>query len=412
MSHTRHLRCRCLSGGAGLSSGRSFFLPNSRAHYAPDLPIRLEHVSLEVSIDPKKKTISGWTHQRLRVVAPGQTAIRLDQDGLTIDEVQVGGKAARFEVSQGKLRILLGTAPAPGEELELAVRYHVTNPRRGLYFIGPDADYPDKLFQAWTQGQDEYSHFWFPVADYPNQKATSEVIVTVPKKFTAVSNGALLSQTEVEGGTRFHYKLGMAHVVYLITIAVGEFAQWQDAGPRGLPVQYFVPPGREEDGKRSFGNTPKMIEAFEKKTGVPYPVREIQPGRRPGFHLRRNGKHLGDDADGPHAPRRARASGFFERPSGLARARAPVVRRSRDLPGLVARLAERGLRDVHGARLDRERPRPGRRLGRGEVLLSTRISRSIWTRIAAGTAGRSSAIITSRRSISSMRTSTTRAASS
>ncbi len=152
--------------------------------------------------------------------------------------------------------------------LEFSISYRVNHPRRGIYFTVPDSDHPDKRFQVWTQGQDEESRCWFPTLDYPNQKATSEVIATVPSGFTVVSNGALLSKESVAEGLRFHYKLSIPHVTYLITSVVAEFSEWADLGTRGLPVQYFVAPGREEDGKRAFGNTPKMIEVFEKKTGV------------------------------------------------------------------------------------------------------------------------------------------------
>ena len=37
------------------------------------------------------------------------------------------------------------------------------------------------------------------------------------------------------------------------------------------PVTYYVAPGREDDARRAFGNTPKMIQFFERAIGVPYP---------------------------------------------------------------------------------------------------------------------------------------------
>ena len=38
-----------------------------------------------------------------------------------------------------------------------------------------------------------------------------------------------------------------------------------------VPVTYYVAPGREDDARRAFGNTPKMIQFFERVIGVPYP---------------------------------------------------------------------------------------------------------------------------------------------
>ena len=57
----------------------------------------------------------------------------------------------------------------------------------------PDDGYPDRPQQLWTQGQDEDSRFWFPCFDYPNERFTSEIVVTVPSEWTTISNGTLTS---------------------------------------------------------------------------------------------------------------------------------------------------------------------------------------------------------------------------
>jgi aminopeptidase N len=262
---------RFSSVGAG-GARNSFVIPGSKPHYAPDLPFKLEHVKLDVSVDPRGKVMTGVATQKFRVIAESQTRLRLDQIGLEISEVKVNGKKCSFTTEEPALWIELASAPKRGAELEVAVEYVARNPRRGLYFTGPDADYPKKRYQVWSQGQDEDAKYWFPTLDYPNQKATSEVIATVPKGFTAVSNGALVSKKELSSGTtQFHYKIGTPHVTYLIALTVAEFSEWAHKGPRGLPVQYFVEPGREADGRRAFDQTPKMIEAFERVTGVDYP---------------------------------------------------------------------------------------------------------------------------------------------
>jgi aminopeptidase N len=268
-------KCAEFSFRKQAAGGRaSFFVPGATQHYAPHIPLKLEHIRIEVAIDPKVKKIQGSVTQRVKVIAPQQTSFKLDQIGLEIEQVELGGKPALFEVQGETLRVQLAEseaqAPKPGETLEFTVRYRVTEPKRGIYFTGPDEDHPQKPWQVWSQGQDEDNRHWFPTFDYPNQKATSEVIAAVPKGYTAVSNGALVSKKDSQNGSVYHYSLGVPHVTYLITLTVGEFTEWADRGPRGLPVQYFVAPGKEENGKRAFGNTPQMIEAFERRIGVNY----------------------------------------------------------------------------------------------------------------------------------------------
>jgi aminopeptidase N len=275
-----------------LQSGhrRPFAIAGSDVQYAPDRPFRVEHIFLDLVANPKAKTLSGKAIQSVRVVSPGQRWLRLDQVNLKIEEVWVRlmsetkhvdssnvkgkddqlGKKADFVTEGNVLRIDLG-GPKPDQLYEVIIGYQVDHPRRGMYFTGPDEDYPKKPYQMWSQGQDEDSRYWFPTLDYPSQKATSEIRVVVPQGFTAVSNGALLSQKKVAQGVEFHYRLGSPHVTYLVSLVVAEFSEWEDKGPRGLPVQFFVAKGREEDGKRAFGNTAQMIEVFEKKTGIEFP---------------------------------------------------------------------------------------------------------------------------------------------
>jgi aminopeptidase N len=273
------LRCRrCIESSAalaGAASRRPFAITGARPHYAPDLPFKLEHLVLDLKVDPKAKTLEGVATQRVKTIAADQGWLKLDQIGLAIEEAKVAGQVVKFETEGQALKIQLpqngGKGPNLGEVFEVAVRYRLHDSRRGLYFTGPDAHHSKKRYQVWSQGQDEDSRHWFPSFDYPNQKATSEVITTVPKGFTAVSNGGLVSQKDEGAFTRFHYRLGTPHVMYLVCLTVAEFSQWEDKGPGGLPVQYYVEPGREEDGKRAFSNTPKMIEVYANKTGMPYP---------------------------------------------------------------------------------------------------------------------------------------------
>ena len=121
----------------------------------------------------------------------------------------LNGKVADFVKEGHRLKIALGSSPKPGESIDVAVKYSLTDPRRGIYFTGPTRTIRRNDHQVWTQGQDEDSRYWFPTFDYPNQKATSEIIARVPKGFTAVSNGALLSKKDIDGKTQFHYKIGV-----------------------------------------------------------------------------------------------------------------------------------------------------------------------------------------------------------
>jgi aminopeptidase N len=255
-----------------MARGRRPFQP---AHVEPQYPrdraVDIRHIKLEVALDFTAKSISGTATHRIAAIYSGVDRIELDAAEMEIKSVAAAGSPVAFETDAAKLRITLARPLSEGDELELAIEYRAT-PRRGLYFVGPDTGYPNKPVQAWTQGEDEDSRYWFPCYDYPNARATSEVIAIVPAAMTAVSNGALVSveHDAARGTRRFHYRHDTPHSNYLISLAAGEFATIEDRAG-ATPVLYHVTPGREDDARRAFGNTPRMIEFFERAIGVPYP---------------------------------------------------------------------------------------------------------------------------------------------
>nr|MDQ3301086.1 M1 family metallopeptidase [Myxococcota bacterium] len=248
---------------------REFAFPGTRARYAPDRVVDIQHLALVLEIDPVLRTVSGTATLRCAAIASGARVIELDAVELTIDSVTVGGEPATFRHDGKKLRVELAKPLAAGAELVIAVAYHGV-PRRGLYFIGPDDGYPDKPVQAWTQGQDEDSRYWFPCIDTPNEKATSEVKVTVPAHLFALSNGVLVTDVTIGARRTLHWRLDVPHSCYLVTLAVGDFSaietRWRD-----VPVVYYVERGKEAAAERTLARTPEMLELFSKRFGVAYP---------------------------------------------------------------------------------------------------------------------------------------------
>ena len=248
---------------------REFAFPGTRARYAPDRVVDIQHIALALDVDPARREVAGTATLTGIVIAPGTRAVELDAVELSIEKVTANGKPARHRHDGKRLHVELADALAAGAELTIAVEYRGT-PRRGLYFIGPDEGYPEKPVHVWTQGQDEDSRYWFPCIDTPNEKATSEVSVRVPANLFALSNGNLISD-RVDGGKRIiHWKLDVPHSCYLITLAVGDFAaietRWRDT-----PVVYYVQRGREAEAERTLARTPQMLELFSKLFGVTYP---------------------------------------------------------------------------------------------------------------------------------------------
>ena len=245
-----------------------FHIPGASRHLPPDKEFHAEHISIQLKVDLERRQISGACRTRLLPLREGITALHLDAREMRIVGVTLDGVRVPFEHDGGVLTVS-PPGPLATATHELRVDYSA-EPRQGVYFIAPDEKIPDKPVQAWSQGEPEFSRYWYPCHDHPNDKATSEMVLTVPVGYLVVSNGKLVSKEEADGWTTFHWKEDVPHSPYLNSFVVGKFGVIEDEA-EGVPLQYYFPESKRGDALRLFGLTPDMVKVFESLTRTKYP---------------------------------------------------------------------------------------------------------------------------------------------
>jgi aminopeptidase N len=258
------------SGLAPTPKARSFELPDDHVQYAPDRPADVKHVKLIITLDFEQETVSGTVYTTFSTLYDDLKTITFDAVELQIERVMLeDGKELAFNTDAKKLIVTLDRPYYFGEQITIAIEYHA-KPRTGLHFIKPAPEDPTRPVQAWTFGQPRYHSHWFPCHDAPNDRATTEIIATVPAQFMTISNGTLLGVT-ANGATRtHHWRHDVPHATYLISLVVGEFAVIEDHY-KHIPVTYYVRPERKDDAHLYMGKTPEMMRFFSDYTGVEYP---------------------------------------------------------------------------------------------------------------------------------------------
>ncbi len=252
---------------------RAFALPGARLQYGPDKTVDVLHIDLCLTPDLRAHRLEGVCTTTMRALDEPVVRLSLNAVDLAVSRVERDGVPLAFERRNDKLNITFAPAIAPGETVSFRVTYATVDPRHGLFFISPSKDYPDKPSHAWTQSQDENARYWFPCLDYPHAKQTTSTTVVVPKGQCALANGELIERRDEGDRTMFTFRQDVPHSTYLMSFVVGPFSEIEQgtAGAKKAPVSYYVLPGREADGERAFGNTPRMIERFEERIGTPYP---------------------------------------------------------------------------------------------------------------------------------------------
>ena len=228
----------------------------------------LKNVLWKLSFSMEKGSIAGDVTNTLTLNEDSKS-VQLHCSELAISKVLVDGKAATFLVEDDKLKVDLPQMGRAGQTLRIRTIY-TGSPVNGFYFVPAPRAFPAKTGMVYTQGEGEDNHYWLPTYDYPDDKATTECFVTVPKTWTAIANGKLIGVAESPKTRVFHWRMDQPFSTYLISLVAGEYVKGKGSW-HGIPVDYYVPPGLEAQGKASFAETPKMVDLFSKITGVAYP---------------------------------------------------------------------------------------------------------------------------------------------
>ncbi len=262
--------------------------PMPPAQYIPPHDYDQRNIKLDLRFDWDKEQAIGTATITLAPVVKDLRRVDFDAAYMTVTAAEMKastGRAARpaaqlkfeYDATKEKLSVLLDRPYQPAEEITLIISYHTNRPPGpqggggGLNFIKPRPDDPTRPRQIWSQGEAETNHQWFPCFDHPNDFATTEIVATVEKPLSVVSNGKLISVKENPDGTRtYDWKIDAPHATYLTSIIVGEFVP-VTGDYAGIPIITNVYKNEIEEGKVTAARLPEMVKFFSEKTGVKYP---------------------------------------------------------------------------------------------------------------------------------------------
>ncbi|HEV8456547.1 MAG TPA: M1 family aminopeptidase [Gemmatimonadales bacterium] len=145
---------------------------------------------------------------------------------------------------------------------------------RGLYFFKAEPGRPHRPQQIYSGGGTDGNPNWIPTYAAPHDKATWELLATVPAAYTVVSNGRLVADRPGGRGRErthtVHWTQERPASTYLISIVVAPLKKVTDRW-RDVPLEYYVYPEDVPLARRLFGVTPDIMEVYTRLTGVKYP---------------------------------------------------------------------------------------------------------------------------------------------
>lgn len=249
----------------------------------------LLHTDLELSFNWDSSFVYGKASLELRPYFHPSDSLILDARGFRLGEVSLlttgSGKNVplKYSYDGDRLRIKLDRVYTREEKYRIFISYtampdqleaggsDAISQDKGLYFIDPRDQDPEKPSQIWTQGETESNSAWFPTINGPQESHTQRIALTVDEQYVSLSNGLKISAKNNGDGTRTDvWEQRQPHATYLTMIAVGDFAVVKDKW-RDMEVNYYVEPEFEQYARLVFGNTPEMIGFYSDLLGVDYP---------------------------------------------------------------------------------------------------------------------------------------------
>jgi aminopeptidase N len=260
-------RYQAASGAAPVKNSES----SSQRRYAPDRQVDVTHIMLDVTPDFDRRSIAGTATLRFAAIATPLESLRLDGVNLRVTAVRSSHAVRDWSAGAEDVTIVFEHGIPVGEEAFVEIDYS-TEPIEGLYFRTPAMGFPASDECCWTQGETHEARYWFPCFDYPNERASTELICHVPDDMTVVSNGRLLATAAVEGSSRktFHWLQEKPHVSYLICFIAGRLAKIESLHG-DTPLAFYTQPSKAGFVANGFLETADIMDFYEKEIGVPFP---------------------------------------------------------------------------------------------------------------------------------------------
>lgn len=252
----------------------SIFAQNTDKNFNRPRTFDAQHYILRISFDRENKKVFGDTTVQLKPLSDNFKTVQLDAVGLRFESVKLESNNTdlSYKTEKESVVVTLDKAYSKDDLISIRFKYSAT-PKKGIYFVDKKVDEGETVndAQIWTQGEAQESRHWFPSFDSPNDKATTEELITVEKGLTVIGNGEFLGKSETSDGKEtHHYKMPVPHSIYLTSFIAGNFVKQTDSY-KNIPLTYYVYPGKESIIPQAYGKTKDMFRVFEELTKIDFP---------------------------------------------------------------------------------------------------------------------------------------------
>ena len=240
----------------------------------------LKYYKLEVTVDPKTKSIHGKNTIHYKVLEANRR-MQIDlQIPMQLTKATQRGKSLKIDHDSNAHYIHLESPQVKSSVDSITVYFEgrpkaaVRPPWDGGFTWTKDQNGNDFIA---TTCQGIGASVWWPNKDHMYDEVDSmKIRVNVPKHLMAVSNGRLINISKHDSTATYTWVVSNPINNYGVNINIGDYVNFSEIyeGEKGnLDMNYYVLKPHLEKAKKQFLEAPKMMKAFEYWLG-PYPFYE------------------------------------------------------------------------------------------------------------------------------------------
>ncbi|MGH9468718.1 MAG: M1 family metallopeptidase [Terriglobia bacterium] len=243
------------------------------------------HYQLTLAPNFSTDTYTGKEGIQIRVLKPVTTitlnAVEIQFQNVSIDS-EGRSQAAKVAVDPAREMATLSIAQAlrPGPaEIHIQFTGILNHQLRGFYLAEENGHK-----YAITQFEPTDARRAFPCFDEPALKATFDVTLVIPREDTAISNGAIASDTPGPGPDQHTVRFATSPKMssYLVAMLVGEFKCLSGAAG-GVPIRVCAPPKQVQLGQFALESAEHVLPIYERYFGIKYQFHKLDLIAAPDF---------------------------------------------------------------------------------------------------------------------------------
>jgi len=219
------------------------------------------------NIDFGAQQIQAITQVTLRPLFP-ISVIPLELKQLQVEQAFINGNLPVGISHNGDLlRISAGETFSPTDTLTVEIHYGgqpFHESWGGFHFSG---NYAFNLGVGFVSVPHNLGKAWFPCVDDFQDRATYEVLITLPEHMKGIAGGSLINTIDEGNGTfTWHWKLAQSIPTYLASVAAGEYELYADQYPgmeQEIPITIYTRPADTSKVAGSFQNLHAVMSFFE-----------------------------------------------------------------------------------------------------------------------------------------------------